>query len=208
MFVDRNKLRDLIWEVGLNVCRRIQSVVSGSGKLLWTKLRGEMTCACHSSDRTQCCSRSRCWQCRAGLPRKIGIGVSIRIAPPALPVYEQPICPGDGFMWTPGYWGYADGDYFWVPGTWVRAPFVGGLWTPGYWGWGGGLYAWHAGYWGRHIGFYGGVNYGIRLRRRGICWRRGWRGGVFAYKPIRVPTSMLRPSTTRITRRSRITIRL
>src|ERR1017187_5997813 len=23
--------------------------------------------------------------------------------PPALPVYEQPLCPGDGYLWTPGY---------------------------------------------------------------------------------------------------------
>jgi hypothetical protein len=32
------------------------------------------------------------------------IGVAIRIGPPALPVYEQPLCPGDGYLWTPGYW--------------------------------------------------------------------------------------------------------
>src|SRR5580658_9812561 len=87
---------------------------------------------------------------------QIAVGISVRVAPPAIPVYVQPVCPGDGFMWTPGYWGYADGDYYWVPGTWVRAPFVGGLWTPGYWGWGGGAFLWHAGYWGPHIGFYGG----------------------------------------------------
>jgi hypothetical protein len=30
------------------------------------------------------------------------IGVAIRIGPPALPVYEQPLCPGDGYLWTPG----------------------------------------------------------------------------------------------------------
>ena len=29
--------------------------------------------------------------------------VSITIAPPVLPVYTQPICPQDGFLWTPGY---------------------------------------------------------------------------------------------------------
>jgi len=91
------------------------------------------------------------------------IGVSITIAPPALPVYEQPVCPGDGYLWTPGYWAWdADaGDYYWVPGTWVLAPEVGFLWTPGYWGWGNGFYLWHAGYWGPHIGFYGGINYGF-----------------------------------------------
>ena len=70
---------------------------------------------------------------------QIGVGVSVSIAPPELPVYEQPICPGDGYIWTPGYWAYdpADG-YYWVPGTWVEAPEVGFLWTPGYWGWGNG----------------------------------------------------------------------
>jgi WXXGXW repeat (2 copies) len=78
-------------------------------------------------------------------------------------VYEQPVCPGDGYLWTPGYWAWdADGgDYYWVPGTWVEAPEVGYLWTPGYWGWADGFYIFHAGYWGPHIGFYGGINYGF-----------------------------------------------
>jgi hypothetical protein len=35
---------------------------------------------------------------------QIGIGVSIDIAPPALPVYDQPPLPGPGYLWTPGYW--------------------------------------------------------------------------------------------------------
>src|SRR5579864_628793 len=87
---------------------------------------------------------------------QVSIGVSVRIGPPALPVYEQPPCPGDGFIWTPGYWAWGPDGYFWVPGTWVIAPRVGFLWTPGYWGWGGGVYIWHPGYWGPHIGFYGG----------------------------------------------------
>jgi hypothetical protein len=91
---------------------------------------------------------------------QIGIGVSITLAPPVLPVYAQPEIPGPGYLWTPGYWGYADGDYYWVPGTWVLAPQPGYLWTPGYWGWGDGAYLWHGGYWGAHVGFYGGVNYG------------------------------------------------
>src|ERR1700722_13824643 len=92
---------------------------------------------------------------------QIAVGISVRVGPPPLPVYAQPICPGPGYFWTPGYWAWNDDDgYYWVPGTWVVAP-VGMLWTPGYWGWGGGLYAWHAGYWGPHIGFYGGINYGF-----------------------------------------------
>ena len=36
------------------------------------------------------------------------IGISISFAPPELPVYEQPLCPGDGYLWTPGYWAYAN----------------------------------------------------------------------------------------------------
>ena len=90
-----------------------------------------------------------------------GVFVSVTIAPPVLPVYTQPPCPGDGYIWTPGYWAYGGEGYYWVPGTWVTPPTVGVLWTPGYWGWGDGVYVWHAGYWGPHIGFYGGVNYGF-----------------------------------------------
>jgi len=90
-----------------------------------------------------------------------GVFVSVTIAPPVLPVYTQPPCPGDGYIWTPGYWAYGPEGYYWVPGTWATPPAVGLLWTPGYWGWGSGVYVWHAGYWGPHIGFYGGVNYGF-----------------------------------------------
>jgi len=111
---------------------------------------------------------------------QIAVGISVRIGPPALPVYAQPICPGGGYFWTPGYWGWNDeGGYYWVPGTWVVAP-VGLLWTPGYWGWGGGLYAWHGGYWGPHVGFYGGINYGFGYG--GVGFGGGeWRGGAFYY---------------------------
>ena len=43
---------------------------------------------------------------------QVRVGVAITIAPPELPVYEQPICPGDGYLWTPGYWAYGDDDYY------------------------------------------------------------------------------------------------
>jgi hypothetical protein len=108
------------------------------------------------------------------------IGVSINIAPPALPVYEQPVCPGDGYLWTPGYWAYGDDGYYWVPGTWVEAPEVGYLWTPPYWGWGGGGYLFHAGYWGPHVGFYGGISYGFGYFGNGYEGGR-WDGGHFFY---------------------------
>src|SRR5271165_3299176 len=92
---------------------------------------------------------------------QIAVGVSIRIGPPALPVYSQPPIPAEGYLWTPGYWGYGPDGYYWVPGVWVMPPRVGVLWTPGYWGFEGGFYGWHAGYWGPHVGFYGGINYGF-----------------------------------------------
>jgi hypothetical protein len=123
----------------------------------------------------------------------IGIGVSVRIGPPALPVYEQPFCPGPGYLWTPGYWAWDDDDgYYWVTGTWVVAP-VGLLWTPGYWGWNDGVYAWNAGYWGPHIGFYGGINYGFGYGGVGFFGGE-WRGGSFFYN-----TAVMRVNTVNIT---------
>ncbi len=109
-----------------------------------------------------------------------GVFLSVGVAPPPLPVYTQPMCPGPGYLWTPGYWGYGAPGYYWVPGVWVRPPAVGLLWTPGYWGWGGGMYAWHEGFWGPHVGFYGGVNYGFGYS--GVGFGGGyWRGGNFFY---------------------------
>jgi hypothetical protein len=108
------------------------------------------------------------------------IGVMITIAPPPLPVYEQPICPGDGFIWTPGFWAYDSDfdDYYWVPGTWVLAPEIGFLWTPAYWGWGGDRFVFYAGYWGPLVGFYGGVNYGFGYYGVGFEGGR-WDNGRF-----------------------------
>src|SRR5580658_860532 len=111
---------------------------------------------------------------------QIGIAVSIHVAPPALPVYEQPALPAPGYLWTPGYWSYGDAGYFWVPGVWAQPPSAGLLWTPGYWGYSGGVYGWHGGYWGPHVGFYGGVNYGFGFGGVGFVGGE-WRGGVFAY---------------------------
>ena len=113
-------------------------------------------------------------------PAHAGVYVSINIAPPILPVYEQPMIPGDGYLWTPGYWAWSGDGYYWVPGTWVEPPFIGGLWTPGYWGWGGGVYVFHRGYWGRHVGFYGGIDYGYGYGGRGYDGGY-WRDGGFYY---------------------------
>lgn len=106
--------------------------------------------------------------------------VQVRIAPPPLPIYEQPPCPVAGWIWTPGYWRWGPAGYFWVPGTWVAPPRVGLLWTPGYWGFVGGLYVWHAGYWGPRVGFYGGVHYGFGYDGDGYVGGR-WIGLEFAY---------------------------
>jgi YXWGXW repeat-containing protein len=100
--------------------------------------------------------------------------------PPPLPVYEQPVIPGDGYLWMPGYWSWNDEGYFWVPGTWVEPPQAGLLWTPGYWGFDGGVYGFRQGYWGASVGFYGGVNYGFGYGGVGFAGGR-WDGGHFAY---------------------------
>jgi hypothetical protein len=111
---------------------------------------------------------------------QIGVAVSIEIAPPELPVYEQPLCPGEGYIWTPGYWGWGDDDYYWVPGTWILAPEVGFFWTPGYWGWGGSSFIFYDGYWGPRVGFYGGINYGYGYLGHGYEGGR-WDNGRFYY---------------------------
>ena len=107
--------------------------------------------------------------------------IDITIAPPELPVYEQPPIPAPGYIWAPGYWAFdPDDGYYWVPGTWVLPPDVGLLWTPGYWGWRDGLYVWNDGYWGPQVGFYGGVDYGYGYGGDG--YEGGyWDHGVFAY---------------------------
>ena len=108
------------------------------------------------------------------------ISVSITLAPPALPVYEQPVLIEEGGIWAPGYWDYNQDGYFWVPGTWVQPPEVGLLWTPGYWGWGNGGYAWNQGYWGATVGFYGGIDYGFGYSGHGYSGGH-WQGQRFYY---------------------------
>src|SRR5215831_17697990 len=111
---------------------------------------------------------------------QVAVVISIRVGPPLLPVYAQPICPEPGYIWIPGYWAYGPDGYFWVPGTWVEPPEVGLLWTPGYWEWVDDVYRWHPGYWGPEVGFYGGINYGFGYT--GIGFFGGyWRGREFFY---------------------------
>jgi len=108
------------------------------------------------------------------------VSFSVNIAPPVIPVYEQPPVPGDGYIWTPGYWAYGDQGYFWVDGAWVEAPYEGALWTPGYWGMNDGAYLWNAGYWGQTVGYYGGIDYGFGYFGSGFYGGR-WNGGHFFY---------------------------
>jgi len=68
-----------------------------------------------------------------------------------------------------------DGEYYWVPGTWVMAPETGYLWTPGYWGWGGDGFMFNEGYWGLSVGFYGGIDYGFDTSVMVMKWPLGER---------------------------------
>jgi hypothetical protein len=112
---------------------------------------------------------------------QISISISASIAPPEMPVYVQPACPVDGYLWQPGYWAYDPNDgYYWVPGVWVAPPQPEYLWTPAYWGYEGGSYGFHAGYWGPHVGFYGGINYGFGYGGWGFGGG-SWSGGHFRY---------------------------
>jgi len=114
---------------------------------------------------------------------QVAVGITVGFAPPDLPIYEQPICPGEGYIWTPGFWAWDDddGDYYWVPGTWVLAPEVGFLWTPAYWAWGGSGFIFYEGYWSYQVvGFYGGIDYGYGYFGHGYEGGR-WEGDRFFY---------------------------
>jgi hypothetical protein len=105
---------------------------------------------------------------------------SVNMPPPALPTYEQPPAPAPNYQWSPGYWGYGNYGYYWVPGVWVAPPAVGLYWTPGYWSYAPTGYVWIAGYWGPSVGFYGGINYGFGYF--GVGFVGGyWSGGTFNY---------------------------
>src|SRR6516165_10569338 len=112
---------------------------------------------------------------------EVGVSISANIPPPPLPVYDQPPCPVDGWLWAPGYWAYdPQMGYYWVPGVWVMPPQIGWLWTPPYWAFYNGIYVWHRGYWGPDIGFYGGIDYGWGYPGTGYIGGI-WNGGVFRY---------------------------
>ena len=118
------------------------------------------------------------------------VAVSVGIAPPAIPIYTQPLCPVAGYIWVPGYWGWGPYGYYWVPGAWVAPPAFGLLWTPGYWAFSGGSYLFHDGYWGPTVGFYGGINYGYGY------WGSGYYGGRWVGNDFHYNTAVSRVNTT------------
>jgi WXXGXW repeat (2 copies) len=121
------------------------------------------------------------------------VAISVNIAPPALPVYEQPQIPAPGYIWTPGYWAYGPQGYFWVPGTWVEPPAPGLLWTPGFWAWSNGAFIWNAGYWAPEVGFYGGIDYGYGYGGS------GYQGGYWQNNQFYYNRSVNNVSNTNIT---------
>lgn len=110
-------------------------------------------------------------------------GMSVSTAPPPLPTTDQPPCPEEGDLWTPGYWSWDGVSYHWVPGVWVPPPSVGVLWTPGYWAYAGTVFVFHRGYWGPRVGYYGGINYGFGYGGTGYLGGR-WVGNAFAYNRV------------------------
>ena len=137
----------------------------------------------------------------------VAIGVSVTVAPPPIPVYVQPLCPGPGYIWVPGYWAWDPYfGYYWVPGTWVLAPYPGLLWTPGYWVWSNGFFTWREGYWGPVVGFYGGINYGFGYY--GYGYNGGyWRGRVFYYNRAVNNINITRIRTVYYSRATRVVAR-
>jgi VHL beta domain/WXXGXW repeat (2 copies) len=131
------------------------------------------------------------------VPQSVVDNGSVAIAPPEIPVYEQPSPPDEDLVWTPGYWDWSEdgSDYYWVPGTWAAAPIVGYLWTPGYWVARSGVFAWHAGYWGPHVGFYGGINYGHGYFGHGYVGG-SWRDGHMMYNSAVINLANFRANHT------------
>jgi hypothetical protein len=106
------------------------------------------------------------------------IELSINIAPPPLPVYEQPPVPTEGYLWTPGYWMYVLRVISGCRALGLNRPAGAGL-DARLLGWSNALYVWNSATAGRNVGFYGGVNYGYGYYGRG--YEGGyWRGNDFS----------------------------
>lgn len=69
---------------------------------------------------------------------QVSIGVNIGVPargyyvappPPPPPVVVVPRNPGRGYVWVPGYYGYAGNRYRWNNGSWARPPYRGAVWV-------------------------------------------------------------------------------
>jgi hypothetical protein len=57
------------------------------------------------------------------------VGLNVGIAPPVAPVEVVAPCPGPGYAWVAGHWGWYPGvGYRWARGVWVRPPFAHAAW--------------------------------------------------------------------------------
>ena len=63
------------------------------------------------------------------IPAFSQVGVYIGTPPPPLRYEVDPPMPGQGFVWTDGYWNWVGTLYIWVPGRWQRPPYAGAYWS-------------------------------------------------------------------------------
>ena len=89
-------------------------------------------------------------------------------------------------------------------GAWVLAPEEGFLWTPGYWGWGYGGYFFNDWLLGTDCWLLWRHQLRLRLLRRGV-WRRPLGRRALLLQPLREPRDVEHQFTTSTTRRSRST---
>ena len=59
--------------------------------------------------------------------------VYVRVAPPAAIVEAQPVSPGVGYRWQPGYYRWDGGRHVWVGGAWALPPRPGARWEAHRW---------------------------------------------------------------------------
>lgn len=75
------------------------------------------------------------------------IQIYIGTPPPPIRYEAPPPMPGEGFVWTAGFWEPHGPHYRWVPGRYVRAPYPGAHWTPARYEHGDKGWRMHQGYW-------------------------------------------------------------
>jgi hypothetical protein len=59
--------------------------------------------------------------------------IIVQQAPPPLLVEPQPVCPGPGYAFCPGYWHWQHGRHVWVNGRWAVPPRRAAVWVPPHW---------------------------------------------------------------------------